>query len=100
MRVGCYPCIMCRHSEIKNMAKTNPDYIERLKEAENKVGRTFFPPDFIPGWATQNVDQATNKKINTVIDVVNYIDNKNATIDMFDDDGEDRSCMSYYGLCE
>lgn len=100
MRVGCYPCIMCRHSEIKNMAITNPAYIERLKEAEKKVGRTFFPPKFIPAWATQNVDQATGKKINTVADVVNYIDNKNATIDMFEDDGEDRSCMSYYGLCE
>ena len=100
MRVGCYPCIMCRHSEINNMMTTNPEYVTRLMDAENRVGRTFFAPEYIPKWASQNKDEKTGKTINTVLDVTNYIQGRNSTLDMFEEDGEDRSCMSYYGLCE
>lgn len=100
-RVGCFPCIMCGHGEIKAMIEHNPKYVERLKQAEIEVGRTFFPPDYIPQRAMTMIDPKSQKKIATVADVVRYIEEKNATGDLFEDDNkEDRSCMSFYGICE
>lgn len=100
-RVGCFPCIMCSQKEIKAMIEHNPKYVERLKEAENEVGRTFFPPDYIPQRAMRTMDMASRKKVATVDDVVRYIQDKNATGDLFEDEkDDDRSCMSFYGICE
>jgi 3'-phosphoadenosine 5'-phosphosulfate sulfotransferase (PAPS reductase)/FAD synthetase len=100
-RVGCYPCIMCRHHEIKSMATFNPSYIERLREAEETVGRTFFPPDYIPKRYCSLTDPATGTKIPSVDDVVRYIKDKNATGTLFDErESDDGRCMSFYGICE
>jgi len=93
-RVGCFPCIMCRHFDMLTIIKNFPDQLERLIEAENKVGRTFFPPDYIPKWATKS------KKVVTVEDVIKYLTDKNATGDLFKQDDDGITCMSYYGLCE
>lgn len=92
-RVGCYPCIMCRHYEVIQLLKDKP-MLDRLIEAENKVGSSFFSPGYIPKYACKN------RKYPTVSDVVQYLKKKNATPDMFEpEDGY--SCMSmYHGLCE
>ena len=38
-RVGCWPCIFARKSEIRLIAETDPRRIVRLKVLENEVGR-------------------------------------------------------------
>lgn len=54
-RVGCFPCIMSRKSEIRNIVKNYPDRIDFIREQEwydeNGNFRTFFsrkkvPPEF------------------------------------------------------
>jgi len=95
-RVGCFPCIMCRQGEIKQMINRYPESIEQLKQHEMNLGRSFFPPDYIPKWASTGVDKS-GKKFPWVIDVEKYIRNKNLTEDIFN---KPTSCMSFYGLCE
>lgn len=92
-RVGCFPCIMCRHSEVKALMKDS-QMKQRLLDSEKTIGRSFFPPDYIPKYACKN------GKYPMLEDVFQYIGDKNATIDMFEpEDGY--ACMSmFHGLCE
>lgn len=101
-RVGCFPCIMCSKSEIKAMIEHNPEYIERLKQAEKTVGRTFFPPNYIPKKYMKQIDAKTGKKIPTVENVIRYVMDKNSNLDLFEDGNksDNRKCMSFYGICE
>ncbi len=91
-RVGCFPCIMARHGEIKLIIENHPERWQELKDAEARVGRTFFPPDYIPKHAQKN------RKFATCDDVEKYIKGKNQTLDMFEE--KTPSCMSVYNLCE
>lgn len=91
-RVGCFPCIMARHREIRLIIENHPEQWQKLKDAESLVNRTFFPPDYIPNYACKN------RKYPTAEDVKIYLQRKNATFDMFEQ--ETPSCMSFYGLCE
>ncbi len=91
-RVGCFPCIMARHREVKLIIKNHPEQWHALKNAEAKVGVTFFPPDYIPKHAQYG------KGFSTIGDVERYFNDKNATLDMFAD--ESPSCLSVYNLCE
>ena len=98
-RVGCFPCFMWRHSEVRQILKDEP-MKQRLLEAEKilKEGtgclHAFFPPTYIPKWA------CSNRNYPTAQEVFNYVSDKNATADMFEpEDGY--SCMSlFHGLCE
>ncbi len=47
-RVGCYPCIMSSKAEIATITSTSPDRIDFLREQEEKLGSTFFPPNKVP----------------------------------------------------
>lgn len=92
-RVGCFPCIMCRQREVRELMKDHP-MKERLLEAESKVGRSFFPPGYIPQWACKNT------KYPMLEDVFKYVTDKNATLDAFEPEGG-YACMSmFHGLCE
>lgn len=92
-RVGCFPCIMCRHSEIKLIIENEPQMLNRLINMETEVGRSFFPPDYIPK------HQCINKKFPMVSDVSRYIKNKNMMPSRIFP--EEISCMSlFHGLCE
>lgn len=98
-RVGCFPCIMCRHLEIRLIMNDEP-MKKRLLDAElciknnTEKGSTFFPPTYIPKWA------CSNRKYPTVEDVFKYVSDKNNTLDMFEPENG-YSCMSMYsGLCE
>jgi 3'-phosphoadenosine 5'-phosphosulfate sulfotransferase (PAPS reductase)/FAD synthetase len=91
-RVGCFPCIQARHGEVKLIIENHPEQWQNLKDAEAKVGCTFFPPDYIPKYAQYG------KGFTTAPDVERYFNDKNATLDMFAD--EIPSCMSVYNLCE
>lgn len=92
-RVGCFPCIMARKKEIELL--TNDEFSsKRLIDAECEVGRSFFPPKYIPN------KYCKNGQFPTVLEVFKYVTDKNATLDMFEPD-EGYSCMSlFHGLCE
>lgn len=47
-RVGCFPCIMCIHNEMNEIVEHFPETISKLKEAEKSIGKSFFPPNYIP----------------------------------------------------
>lgn len=92
-RVGCFPCIMCRKGEIKQLMQDEA-MKERLIQSEKIVGRSFFPPNYIPKYACKN------GKYPMIDDVFKYVSDKNATLDMFEPE-EGYACMSmFHGLCE
>lgn len=108
-RVGCFPCIYARLSELKLMRKERA-YIERLSNLEDEVTdirrkeavdnfrpATFFAKNKIPErFCTKYRDLG----IPTAEDVFAYVSRDDAQLDMFDDEGQ-TSCMSiYHGLCE
>ena len=108
-RVGCFPCIYARLSELKLMRKDR-FYVERLSKLEDEVTdirrkeavdnfrpATFFAKNKIPErFCTKYRDLG----IPTAEDVFAYVSRDDAQLDMFDDEGQ-TSCMSiYHGLCE
>lgn len=99
-RVGCMPCIMCRHSEVKSMVEFLPESVIRLQEAEKEVGRTFFPPDYIPNRFATKRDEKTGKKVPTIGDVIKYVTDDVNQQSLFEEDKGDHRCMSFYGVCE
>lgn len=103
-RVGCYPCIYARLTEIKNMRK-DTQYVERLIKLEDEVNKmrgykglpcTFFTKGKIPDrYCTKY-----GKGIPAFEDVIRYVSRDDAQLDMFEPE-EGYSCMSvYHGLCE
>jgi len=91
-RVGCFPCIMSKHSELRLIYENHPEQWAHLKNIEKETGSTFFGPSKIPKWAMKNKSYATLE------DIEKYLTGKNATLDMFEQDTP--SCMSAYNLCE
>lgn len=96
-RVGCFPCVMANQSEIKQMVEFTPEYITRLNEAEIKADSSYFPPNYIPVRFC-SMTAENGKKYPSATDVVNYV-MREATLDMFELE-TDKSCMSFYGICE
>lgn len=88
-RVGCFPCVMARHSEVKIISKINPERIELIRSLENELGRSFFPKGYIPDWACKN------KEYPLIDDVLNYLINENQ-LELF----EAPKCQSIYAICE
>lgn len=51
-RVGCFPCIHATKNELNLL----PDWAwDRLEFYENKIGRTWFAPDTVPGYYIPNI---------------------------------------------
>lgn len=48
-RVGCWPCVMCRHSELAIIGDIDPDRINKVAEYEERIGRTFFKAGYAGG---------------------------------------------------
>lgn len=119
-RVGCMPCIMVSHGEVRAIIRNFPDVIEKIKALEKKLGRTFFPPEYIPkkyrslsstttkikkkkikdmfGERVVEVEVPRTSYYPTVDDVVKYLkDNPDQTGLEVE---EPRSCMSVYNICE
>lgn len=104
-RVGCFPCINVNHKEFYTIIQKEGWIIDDLRAFEKECGRTFFAPGYIPDRYCSM--QTVNKKgenvcYPTIDDVVKYLMDKNAQGDLFEenDSDEDRSCMSFYGICE
>ncbi len=98
-RVGCYPCVNINQKELKTLIKNDPSIVRKLNHAENEIGRTFFKPDYVPVRARHLQDIKTKKMIPSTTDVVNYLNDKSATMEMFEEEDTGR-CMSFYNICE
>lgn len=96
-RVGCYPCIMCRHGEIKNIILRDLSRLDLIVEAEKYVGRSFFPPNYIPK-RYQSGKDINGKSYPTILDVKKYVMEIEKGHEKRDENKE--GCMSYYGICE
>jgi 3'-phosphoadenosine 5'-phosphosulfate sulfotransferase (PAPS reductase)/FAD synthetase len=96
-RVGCFPCIMSRMREVKLIIDNWSKQWWMLKDAEQLVGTSFFPPDYIPK-RFQTGMTSNGSSFCTVEDVEKYLSRNDAQMDLFED--ETPGCMSMYGLCE
>lgn len=97
-RVGCMPCIMTGLPEMRQIIKQFPEVIDKIKFIENKIGRSFFPPNYIPHRFTTGRDTKSGKSFPWVSDVVKYLSGNPNQEEIFEGGGE--SCMSYYSICE
>jgi 3'-phosphoadenosine 5'-phosphosulfate sulfotransferase (PAPS reductase)/FAD synthetase len=97
-RVGCWPCIMSRHSEVKQLLKLYPERFNKIKELEIEVGSSFFKIDYIPKRFQTGTCTRTAKKFTKAVDIEKYLNEKNSTIDIFEENTT--GCMSAYNLCE
>lgn len=91
-RVGCYPCIHARKSELASM----PDWAwERLERYEKAVGRSWFPSGRLPG-------SRGTKKIPTISQVKEWSKTKWGGKEQNPDAivRDAPSCMSTWGVCE
>jgi 3'-phosphoadenosine 5'-phosphosulfate sulfotransferase (PAPS reductase)/FAD synthetase len=96
-RVGCFPCIMSRHREVKLIIDNHTDQWKLLTDTEGKVGTSFFPPSYIPMRFTTGVTEK-GKKFCTAQDVEKYLSRNDLQLDLYEE--QTPSCMSMYGLCE
>ncbi|MND76068.1 hypothetical protein D3C80_677050 [compost metagenome] len=98
-RVGCFPCVQCRHTEIKLIAKSYPDRIDAIRNLEKSIGRTFFPPKYIPPEYCSI--RTVNKKgkvsyVPTIDDVVKYVSDDKNQVELY----VPEPCLSVYNICD
>lgn len=98
-RVGCFPCIMVTHWEVWIMMEKEPDYAKRVIDSELDVGRSFFPPGYIPDKYADKEDDKGHK-FASAKRVFEYIRMKNAQNELFEENDTDRSCMTAFNICE
>jgi len=107
MRVGCFPCINSRKSEIKLISINFPERINEIRAQERQIGKisTFFARKTVPE-RFRSVEVETSKgtmMVASIDDVVRWSHTrKRAVIDqdhLFDDD-YGLSCPSGAGMCE
>ncbi len=55
-RVGCAPCINSGKDDVRNWAARFPDMIDKVRQWEKEVGRTFFAP-IVPGKVINWIDE-------------------------------------------
>ena len=96
-RVGCFPCVMISHRELKPMLLTAPEIVEKIERLEKICGKSFFPPNYIPERFQTGFDEKSGNKFPWATDVFKYLMERD----------EDQlpllplvQCMSAYNLCE
>lgn len=102
-RVGCFPCIYSRLSEVKAMRK-DEEYVQRLIRLEDEVNSlkedNKTPPSFFPKGKIPERYCTKHGGIPAFEDVIAYVSRDDAQLDIFEPE-EGYSCMSiYHGLCE
>lgn len=92
-RVGCFPCIMSRKAELREMFRRFPEVIDRLRDWEEQVAAvskrgesSFFPWDDLPVGVEGGIDVFAA-----------YLDKGDVFPELED---EFNGCTSQYGLCE
>lgn len=106
-RVGCYPCIYAKLSEIKAM-RNDKDYVQRVINLENEVNKLRANTDekksssslFTTGKIPPRYCKKYGNGVPAFEDVISYVSRDDSQLDMFEP-SEGYSCMSiYHGLCE
>jgi len=100
-RVGCFPCIMCTKSEIRLIAENYKERIDEIRDFENKIGRTFFPPNYIPQqYCSIRTITKKGKMVMcpSIDDVVKYVMDDPNQGRLFDK--KNTGCISFYNICE
>lgn len=89
-RVGCAPCVNSNKDDVLAWIQRRPEMIEKVREWERRVGKTFFRP-MVPGLA-----------INWIDDVVRWSQTGRGGKQphMFRVLNDRPACESKYGLCE
>lgn len=109
LRVGCWPCVMSRKSEIRNIALNFPERIDQIRAAEllfeSTYGRfsSFFGPGSVPARFCSRLEWSEKKRelipVPTIDDVVRWsMTGKNAEGSYLDEPQPEPACMS--GFCE
>ena len=112
-RVGCWPCIMCRKSELATMARRFPEAFDRLEAMEQKAARatgkpamSFFSNHKTPERFHSETCDRTCKSFPSATDVKLWAlgdePAKSGQAMLFEDDWTEDAyaCTSQYGLCE
>lgn len=102
-RVGCFPCIMCTHSEVKLVMELYPERIQEIRELELELdgNSTFFPPNYIPKkYCTKRCISKKNGKVTfapSIDDVLKYLIDDPRQGRLFP---KQKGCASVYNICE
>lgn len=114
-RVGCYPCINSRKSELFHIGKNRPDMFDDLAAMEMRVAKavgkdamSFFSNTKTPEKFHSETCENSGKSFPNALDVKAWAMRDEPTQShqemMFgfqeDDDEDSDSCSSQYGLCE
>lgn len=112
-RVGCFPCINVRKSELAALATYHPAALDDLQGMETRVAAaagkdvmTFFSTGKTPAKYASHRCEKTDKPINTADDVRRWALGELPVLsdqqELFAEDWtEDAAqCLSMYGLCE
>lgn len=92
-RVGCFPCIMSGHREVREIIKRYPERFKEIIEHEERIG------SIVPQFAQTGFCSRSGKPFTTGRDVEKYLNDKNLSGNLYPEDDE-ISCSSYYHLCE
>lgn len=98
-RVGCFPCVLINHRELKAFLldpELGPEVKRRVNLLEQICGRSFFPPNYIPKRYQTGHDPKSGKSFCMAGDVFTYLDMKTMAELPWE---ESKSCMSIYNLC-
>ena len=102
-RVGCFPCVLSRHSEIKVVSKDKEmmDRIINLEHKLNSIGKLRKPACFFThGYIPERFCKTWGNGFPTAEEVFAYVTRDDIQLDLFEPE-EGYSCMSlYHGLCE
>ena len=100
-RVGCAPCVNSSKADIREWAARFPEMIEKVREWERRVGRTFFPP-VVTGKKGFSRNDPT--KINFIDEVVEWAKTERGgrqiSLPFVEAEAAAGTCSSKYGLCE
>jgi 3'-phosphoadenosine 5'-phosphosulfate sulfotransferase (PAPS reductase)/FAD synthetase len=112
-RVGCYPCVMTSHRELRELGKRFPDVADRVIALERAVNasvqattpgkgyRGFFRADYIPQRfcsVPYTTEDGREIRVPTAEDVFAYVLDDTQGV-LFPDVATPK-CMSVYNLCE
>lgn len=86
-RVGCWPCIMAKKADIKQLSETDPDRIDQIAHFEKELGSTFFAKGKLP---------TRIKEIPDIHTVVRWAHNEH--IDILQEPEE--QCGAHFAACE
>ena len=108
-RVGCFPCVLSGHTDLKRIFKDYPEVVDRIRKLEADVNAASGKPDApravsrydkIPERVrslTGKTNDGGTYRIGTVDDVARYLlEADENQLDMF----PTPKCMSVYNLCE